>query len=71
MIAKLGQRTGFNTTPLLTIFDHDTVRDDHLPGDSAASALEMALLHSAVNNCKTRIDQLRFTVMIESVSNAM
>ena len=33
-------------------------------GSMAAGALEMALLQGAINNCKTRTDQLRFTVSI-------
>ena len=83
MIAKLGQRTGFNTTPLLTIFDHGADQDaagGPSEGSITAAArdpaslgeqLEMVLLHSAVNNCKTRVDQLRFSVTTRGTPNAL
>ena len=71
-IAELGQRTGFTQAPLLTFYRGDGIdagvsvapAEPATDGSMAAGALEMALLQGAINNCKTRTDQLRFTVSI-------
>ena len=65
-VAELGRKTGYNTTPQLTVFNWAAIDEDEYAAyeEPTAHALEICLLEAATNNCKTRLDELLFSVRI-------
>ena len=63
-VATLGKKTGYNTTPQMTLFNWEKIIDEEIAAEPTAALLERCLLEAATNNCKTRLDELLFSVRI-------